>query len=152
MYINIIIILLTFLIYSTSPIRFSNKPVLYTINYNKLYNTIVYIIIIIELLYLLEYKFFNLYILVIPAFLSYIILDIIKQPHTIDDGSFNPPPKYISKSYILYIIILIALTYKIATTKNYYYSILIIIYIILLVLQFNYSACKYDLPITWNRL
>lgn len=152
MYINIFIILLTFIIYTTSPIRFSNKHILYNINYNKIYNTIVYIIIIIELIHLLEYPAFNLYILIIPAFLSYIILDIIKQPPTIDDGSFNIPPKYISKSYILYIIILITLTYKIATTKNYYYSILIIIYIILLLLQFNYSACKYDLPITWNRL
>lgn len=152
MYINIFIILLTFIIYTTSPIRFSNKPILYNINYNKIYNTIVYIIIIIELIHLLEYPAFNLYILIIPAFLSYIILDIIKQPPTIDDGSFNIPPKYISKSYILYIIILITLTYKIATTKNYYYSILIIIYIILFILQFNYSPCKYDLPITWNRL
>ena len=152
MYLNILIILLSLYIYTTTPIRFSNKHILYNINYNKLYNSIIYFIIIIELIHLLEYERFNLYILIITAFLSYIILDIIKQPSTIDDGSFNPPPKYISTSYIPYLILLIALINKIVITKNYYYLVLIIIYTLLLFRLFNYSACKYDLPITWNRL
>ena len=152
MYLNLIIILLSLYIYTTSPIRFSNKHILYTINYNKLYNTIIYFIIIIELLYLLEYEFFNLYILIIPTFLFYIILDIIKQPPIIDDDSFNPPSNYISKSYIPYLVILIALLYKTFITKNYYYLVLIITYIILFYKIFNYSACKYELPISWNRL
>jgi len=152
MYLNIFIILLSFYIYTSSPIRFSNKHILYNINYNKLYNTIIYFIIIIELIHLLEFQFFNLYILIVPAFLSYIIIDIIKQTHTIDDGSFNPPPNYISKSYVPYIVILITLVYKIVTTKNYNYLFLIIIYLILFYTIINYSACKYELPISWNRL
>jgi len=152
MYLNILIILLSFYIYTTSPIRFSNKHIIYNINYNKLYNTIIYFIIIIELIHLLEFQFFNLYILIVPTFLSYIIIDIIKQPHTIDDGSFNTPPNYISKSYIPYILILITLVYKIVTTKNYNYLFLIILYLILFHTIINYSACKYELPISWNRL
>ena len=100
----------------------------------------------------LEYEFFNLYILIVPVFLAYIIIDIIKQPHTINDGSFNPPPKYISKSYIPYIIILIILVYKIVSTKNYNYLVITILYLILFYTIINYSACKYELPISWNRL
>ena len=152
MYLNIFIIFLSLYIYTSSPIRFSNKSIIYNINYNKLFNTIIYIIIIIELIHLLEFEVFNIYILIVTIFLSYIIIDIIKQPPIIDDGSFNPPPKYISKSYIPYITILITLVYKIVTTNNYNYLFLIILYSILFYTIINYTACKYGLPISWNRL
>ena len=152
MYLNIFIIFLSLYIYTSSPIRFSNKSIIYNINYNKLFNTIIYIIIIIELIHLLEFEVFNIYILIVTIFLSYIIIDIIKQPPIIDNGSFNTPPKYISKSYIPYITILITLVYKIVTTNNYNYLFLIILYSILFYTIINYTACKYGLPISWNRL
>ena len=93
------------------------------------------------------------YWIILPFLLAYSILDIINQPIVIDDGSLNIPPKYLSKTYILHIILLGLLIYKFVISKyNYLGVINIILILILLILQIYYRSCTYELPNSWNRL
>ena len=153
MYFYILIILLIIIIYLISPIKFSGKQIIYTLNYNTTLFYLFNIIIFIELLQLYPkvplFKFW----IVIPCLLIYAILDIINQPVVFNDGSLNIPPKYLSKTYILHIIVLALLIYKFVTSNyNYLGSINIILILILLLLQIYYKSCSYELPNSWNRL
>jgi hypothetical protein len=152
MYLNFFIILISLIIFTQSPIRFSNKNVIYKYNYNTLYTILIYTILIIELLLLLEYPLFTIYLLIIPASLLYIIIDMIKTQPIKNSKSFNPPPKYLSKSYIIYLFIIALLVYKYINTQNKLNIILIVIHILLCIQIIKFSSCKYELPISWNSI
>jgi len=153
MYLNIIIILLILTIYLISPIKFSGKNIIYTLNYNTTLFYIFNTIIIIELLQLYSKVILFKYWIIIPYLLCYIILDILNPSIEINDGSLNIPPKYVSKSIIPYIILIILLVYNIMLNNyNYFGFINIILIVILLTLQLKYKSCYYELPNSWNRL
>ena len=153
MYLNIIIILLILTIYLISPIKFSGKNIIYTLNYNTTLFYIFNTIIIIELLQLYSKVILFKYWIIIPYLLCYIILDILNPSIEINDGSLNIPPKYVSKSIIPYIILIILLVYNIMLNNyNYLGFINIILIVILLTLQLKYKSCYYELPNSWNRL
>ena len=78
MYINFLIIILLINIYRINPIRYSNRCIGYKLNYNKLMLYILYITVIIELLQLhLNYLSpISKFLILIPAFIFYIIIDI----------------------------------------------------------------------------
>ena len=156
MYLNILLILLSVIIYLISPIKFSNKKILNKINYNTTFFYLFNIIILIELFQLYpKLKYW----IILPYIFLYAILDIINQPVVIKDDSLNLPPKYLSKSYVLHIIVIIVIIVSMYNSKNYeinYLNILnvlnIIIFLILLVLQYKYKPCKYNLPDSWYKL
>ena len=151
---NILIILLFIILFLQTPIRFSGKKIVYKLNYNLLTKYLLYIIIAIELyqLHLSNLKIYSNYLVILPAIICYIIIDIIHREPIIDDGSFNPPPKYVSKSNILYIILLILLIYKwVKGTNKIIESINILLLIIIYSLHHKFSPCKYNLPETWYK-
>ena len=153
MYINFLIIILLINIYRINPIRYSNRCIGYKLTYNKLMLYILYVTIIVELLQIHLYYLSSIstYLILIPAFIFYIIIDILDDEPVIDDGSFIPPPKHLSTSIFNYLIIVL-LIYNIIKSKNKYIaSINIIIIIVLFYQRNNYAACKYDLPITWSK-
>ena len=153
MYINFLIIILLINIYRINPIRYSNRCIGYKLNYNKLMLYILYITVIIELLQLhLNYLSpISKFLILIPAFIFYIIIDILYADPVIDDGSFIPPPKHLSTSKFNYLIMFL-LIYNIIISKNKYLAFINIIIIIALFYQrTKYAACKYDLPKTWSK-
>ena len=153
MYLNILIILIIIIIYLISPIKFSGKQIIYTLNYNTTLFYLFNIIILIELFQLYPKIQLFKYWIIIPYLTVYAILDIINQPIVIDDGLLNIPPKYVSKTYILHIIVIALLIYNfVLSNYNYLGAINIILVVILLVLQFYYKSCTYELPNSWNRL
>ena len=153
MYLNIIIIILILLTYLISPIKFSGKKFIYTLNYNTTLFYLFNIIVLIELLQLYSKVILFKYWIIIPYLLCYIILDILNPSIEINDGSLNIPPKYVSKSIIPYIILIILLVYNIMLNNyNYFGFINIILIVILLTLQLKYKSCYYELPNSWNRL
>ena len=153
MYLEILIILLILIIYLISPIKFSGKQIIYTLNYNTTLFYLFNIIILIELFQLYPKIQLFKYWIIIPYLTVYAILDIINQPIVIDDGLLNIPPKYVSKTYILHIIVIALLIYNfVLSNYNYLGAINIILVVILLVLQFYYNSCTYELPNSWNRL
>ena len=153
MYLDVLIILLILIIYLISPIKFSGKKIIYTLNYNTTLFYLFNIIILIELFQLYTKVTIFKYWIIIPYLIIYAILDIIKQPIVINDGLLNIPPKYLSKTYILHIIVIALLIYKfVLSNYNYLGSINIILILILLILQLYYKSCSYELPNSWNRL
>lgn len=153
MYLNILIILLILIIYLISPIKFSGKKIIYTLNYNTTLFYLFNIIILIELSQLYYKVLLFKYWIIIPFLLCYIILDIMNQHIVIDDGKLNIPPKYLSKTFIIHILLIILLGYNFMLTNyNYLGSINIILILILLILQIKYKSCYYELPNSWNRL
>lgn len=153
MYLNIIIIILILIIYLISPIKFSGKKIIYTINYNTTLFYLFNIIILIELLQLYSKILLFKYWIIIPFMLCYIILDIMKPQIEIDNGKLNIPPKYVFKSIIPHIILIILLVYNfILSNYNYLGLINIILIVMLSILQFKYRSCNYKLPNSWNRL
>ena len=153
MYLNILIILIIIIIYLISPIKFSGKQIIYTLNYNTTLFYLFNIIILIELFQLYPKIQLFKYWIIMPCVLFYAILDIIYQPIVIDDGLLNIPPKYVSKTYILHIIVIALLIYNfVLSNYNYFGAINIILVVMLLVLQFYYKSCTYELPNSWNRL
>ena len=153
MYINLLIIILLINIYRINPIRYSSRNIVYKINYNKLMLYILYITIIIELLQIHLYYLSSIskYLILIPAFIFYIIIDILDADPVIYDGSFIPPPKHLSTSRFNYLIMFL-LIYNIIKSKNKYIAYINIIIIIVLFYQrHKYAACKYDLPISWSK-
>jgi len=153
MYLNILIILLILITYLISPIKFSGKKIIYTLNYNTTLFYLFNIIILIELFQLYSKVVLFKYWIIIPSLLCYIILDIMNQPIEIDNGELNIPPKYLSKSIITHILLIIVLGYNIVLSNYNYLGIInIILIFILLILQFKYKSCYYELPNSWNRL
>ena len=153
MYIDILIILLILIIYLISPIKYSGKKVIYTLNYNTTLFYLFNILILIELFQLYTKVTLFKYWIIIPCLITYSILDIINQSIVIDDGSLNIPPKYLSRTYILHIIVLILLIYKLVISNyNYLGYINIILILLLFILQIYYKSCIYELPNSWNRL
>jgi hypothetical protein len=152
---NILIILLFIILFFKYPIRFSGKNIIYKLNYNLLSKYILYIILAIELyqLHISNLKQYSNYLIIVPAIICYIIIDIIHSKPIIDDGSLNPPPTYLSKSNILYVILLILLIYKLLKeTNKIIASINIIILIIIYSIYYKFSPCKYDLPNSWYKI
>jgi len=153
MYLNIIIIILILIIYLISPIKFSGKTIIYTLNYNTTLFYLFNIIILIQLLQLYSKIILFKYWIIFPFMLCYIILDIIKPIIEIDNGRLNIPPKNLSKSIIPHIILIIVLVYNlILSNYNYLGLINIVLIVILLILQLKYKSCYYELPNSWNRL
>ena len=153
MYINFLIIILLINIYRINPIRYSNRCIGYKLNYNKIMLYILYITIIVELLQIHLYYISSIstYLILIPAFIFYIIIDILNDEPVIDDGTFIPPPKHVSKSSFNYLIIVL-LIYNFIKSKNKYLTSINLIIIIVLFYQRNkYSTVKYDLPVTWSK-
>ena len=153
MNLDILIILLILIIYLISPIKFSGKQIIYTLNYNTTLFYLFNIIILIELIQLYPKVTLFKYWIILPYLTIYAILDIINQPIVINDGLLNIPPKYLSKTYILHIIVIALLIYKfVISNYNYIGSINIILILILLILQLYYKSCSYELPNSWNIL
>jgi hypothetical protein len=153
MYLNIIIIILILLTYLISPIKFSGKKFIYTLNYNTTLFYLFNIIVLIELLQLYSKVILFKYWIIFPFLLCYIILDIMKPTIEIDNGKLNIPPKYVSKSIIIHILLISMLCYNIMLTNYNYLGIMnIILIVILLILQLKYKSCYYELPNSWNRL
>ena len=153
MYINFLIIILLINKYRINPIRYSNRCIGYKLNYNKIMLYILYITIIVELLQIHLYYISSIstYLILIPAFIFYIIIDILNDEPVIDDGTFIPPPKHVSKSSFNYLIIVL-LIYNFIKSKNKYLTSINLIIIIVLFYQRNkYSTVKYDLPVTWSK-
>ena len=116
---------------------------------------LVFLIIAIELyqLHIGAFKIYSKYLVIVPAIICYIIIDIISGQPVIDDGSFNPPPKYISKSNLLYIILLGILIFNCLKQPNKIIASLnIVVLIIIYVIHRKFSPCKYDLPSSWSKL
>lgn len=155
MYINFLIIIVLIYLFRKSPIRFSNKKIYYKLNYNNLYLILLYITIILELIqiHLTHLRYISNYLIVLPAIIFYIIIDIIADKPVIDDNTFKPPPTFLSKSYILYIILLIILLSNVSESNYKYIAILnLIIVLILFIQRYKYANCKYNLPITWAKI
>ena len=139
MFLIILINILSILLFYKSPIRFSSKKI-YKLSINKLYIYLIYILIVIHSYSL--YKIIS-YKALIQLIISIFILNIIEKKNVIDDGSFNPPPNYISRNTILYLIMLMLLLYK----SSYY---IFGIYLFLFVQHYSYTTCIYNLPPSWN--
>ena len=155
MYINFLVIIVLIYLFRKSPIRFSNKKIYYKLNYNNLYLILLYITIILELIqiHLTHLRYISNYLIVLPAIIFYIIIDIIADKPVIDDNTFKPPPTFLSKSYILYIILLIILLSNVSESNYKYIAILnLIIVLILFIQRYKYANCKYNLPITWAKI
>jgi hypothetical protein len=155
MILNLLIILLFIILFLKFPIRFSGKTIIYKLNYNLMSKYLLYIIIAIELyqLHLSNLKMYSNYLVIVPAIICYIIIDIIHREHIIDDGSFNPPPKYVSKSNILYVILLIILIFNLVKQNNKIVaSVNIVILIIIYIIHRKFTPCKYNLPLSWSKL
>lgn len=153
MILNLLIILLFIIIFLKLPIRFSDKKILYKLNYNLLSKYVLFLIIAIELyqLHISTLKKYSKYLVILPAIIFYIIIDIIHKPPVIDDGSFNPPPKYISKSNLLYIIALIVLIFNWVKQNNKIVASLnIILLIVIYMTHTKFAPCKYNLPKSWS--
>ena len=90
---NVLIILLFIILFLQNPIRFSGKKIIYKLNYNLLTKYLLYIIIAIELyqLHLSNLKIYSNYLVILPAIICYIIIDIIHREPIIDDGSCTGP-------------------------------------------------------------
>ena len=155
MYINFLVIIVLIYLFRKNPIRFSNKKIYYKLNYNNLYLILLYITIILELIqiHLKHLRYISNYLIVLPAIIFYIIIDIIADKPVIDDNTFKPPPTFLSKSYILYIILLIILLSNVSESNYKYIAILnLIIVLILFIQRYKYANCKYNLPITWSKI
>ncbi len=111
---------------------------------------------------------------VIIVFIAAIFLFSMDDKIILNDNTFNPPPLSLSRkkkrNYIFIILVIIYIfsflleyyindTYDIAIdftpVKHLYYIFLargfgIILTLINLYLSFNFHACKYNLPDTWN--
>ena len=140
MFINIIINILSIILFYKSPIRFSSKKLIYKLNINKLYTYLIYTLIVIHSYSLYKIISFKC---VIQLFISIFIINIIDKTNVIDDDSFNPPPNYISRNTILYLIIILLLLYNF----SYY---LFGVYLFLFVQHYSYTTCIYELPQSWN--
>jgi hypothetical protein len=153
MILNLLTILLVIIIFLKLPIRFSEKKIIYKLNYNLLSKYVLFIIIAIELyqLHISSLKKYSNYLVILPAIICYIIIDIIHKPPVIDDGSFNPPPKYSSKSNLLYIIALIILIFNWLKQNNKIVASLnIILLIVIYMVHAKFAPCKYNLPKSWS--
>ena len=153
MILNLLTILLFIFVFFKIPIRFSEKTIIYKLNYNVLSKYLVLLIIAIELyqLHISTLKKYSNYLVILPIIIFYIIIDIIHRPPVIDDDSFNPPPKYISKSNLLYIIVLIVLIFNwLKQTNKIIASLNIILLIVIYMCHTKFAPCKYDLPSTWS--
>jgi hypothetical protein len=159
-----IIFILSFRLYKHSKIRFS---------YSK--HSIYYYIFMTVLLFNISYchlltTFYPLhpnltnywyYLLIIFGILA---INIIYHKPIINDNTFNPPPKFIKKSYkYTYITILTLILFNITTEyfkfkffntihKFLYFSFFInfIIFSYLFYHHKHFNSCKYNLPYTWN--
>lgn len=156
---NFIIIFLMLILFLISPIRFSNNNIIeskYNVSYNRIATYIINILVILELINI-YYKFplFKFWV-VIPYLFCYAIIDIIYSEPIVNNGKLNVPPKYVSKSYIIYIILLALLIYNIIETGSdnikYIGYVNIVLIFILLIIQYKYTSCKYNLPLTWDKL
>jgi hypothetical protein len=155
MILNLLIILLFIILFLKFPIRFSGKTILYKLNYNLMSKYLVFLIIAIELyqLHISTFKKYSKYLVIVPAIICYIIIDIISGQPVIDDGSFNPPPKYISKSNLLYIILLGILIFNCIKQPNKIIASLnIVVLIIIYIIHLKFAPCKYNLPSSWSKL
>jgi hypothetical protein len=152
---NILIILLFIILFLKFPIRFSGKNIIYKLNYNLISKYLIFIIIAIDLyqLHINNLKKYSKYLIIVPSIIFYIIIDIIHSKPIIDDGSLNPPPKYLSKSNILYIILLGILIYNLfKETNKLIASLNIIVLLIIYIIHRKFSPCKYELPPSWSKL
>jgi hypothetical protein len=153
MILNLLIILLFIIVFFKLPIRFSEKKIIYKLNYNLMSKYLILLIIAIELyqLHISTLKKYSKYLVIVPAIILYIIIDIISGQPVIDDGTFNPPPKYISKSNLLYIILLGILIFNwIKQPNKIIASLNIIVLIIIYIIHRKFAPCKYNLPSTWS--
>jgi hypothetical protein len=147
------------ILFLISPIRFSNNNIIestYNVSYNRIATYVIHILVILELINI-YYKFplFKFWV-VLPYLFFYAIIDIIYRDPIVKNGKLNVAPKYILKSYIIHIIILALMIYKIVETGSdnikYIGYVNVILIIILLIHQYKYSSCKYNLPSTWDKL
>jgi len=153
MILNLLTILLFIILFLKCPIRFSGKKIIYKLNYNLLSKYILFLIIAIELyqLHISTLNKYSNYLVILPIIIFYIIIDIIHKPPVIDDGSFNPPPKYLSKSNLLYIIALIILILNWLKQNNKILgSLNLILLIVIYTTHIKFASCKYNLPSTWS--
>ena len=147
------------IVFIISPIRFSNINIIkssYDLSYNRISTYLINIIVILELINMYyNYPIINFGVIIIYIFM-YAIIDIVYREPIINNNRLNIPPKYISKSYIIHILILGLLIYKLISYKTnglkYLAIINIIIFGILLYLQSKFVSCKYNLPNTWSKL
>ena len=150
MILNLLTILLFIVVFFKIPIRFSEKKIIYKLNYNLLSKYLLFILIAIELyqLHISTLKKYSNYLVILPAIIFYIIIDIIHKPPVIDDGSFNPPPKYSSQSNLVALIILIFNFLK--QTNKIIASLNIILLIVIYMAHTKFAPCKYGLPKSWS--
>ena len=155
MILNLLIILLFIFVFFKIQIRFREKKIIYKLNYNLLSKYLLFLIIAIELyqLHTRSFKKYSNYLVIVPAIICYIIIDIISGQPVIDDGSFNPPPKYVSKSNLLYILLLGILIFNwIKQPNRILASLNIVVLIIIFIIQQKFSPCKYNLPSSWSKI
>jgi len=169
----VIITLLSTYTYIQNPIRFSSRYLLnygsIKFNYSNLFNSLKYIIIILNLLlgYLLSISspiFLSFkYWFVLLILLNFIVIYEMKSEPVIDDGSFNLAPNYVNTKKKYHIIILLLLVYHLVTDASVLKSlnmkmlvlwlmivVNIIINSVLLIKKQNYSTCYYKLPVSWT--
>jgi len=150
--------LLNILKYIRNPINYSSKELFFITNHNL--NFFLEILIIIcftinieNLLHpILLNKNTNPNFIYILPIINILILIYYKRKPIIDKTKFYLPPKNISSSITLILILnIICLSTLLYYTKNNLLYPIIVINIYQLHNNFNFSACKFDLPSTFNK-
>ncbi len=155
----LILCLITYILnlvkYFKNPINYSNKEIYFTSYHNVLFALEMIILICLTMFFK---SILELYVPIRPKYmyialvLTFLIILTYKRKPIVDDSKFFLPPETISKGLkpilIINIICILGLIYM---TQDYYLYPIVIINIYLFVLNYNFSACKFNLPNTFNK-
>jgi len=156
----LIIYILIFIGYDREPIKYSNKRFLNIITYNRLYQILIYLVLILH-------TFFGIYLSTNYPFVPYIrkywnystfligliVINSLNKKPIEDPSKFYIPQNNNNKnlSFIYTLIVILCISSLIIIYKSNLPCILIgVIYLIKTILNRNYATCKYNLPKTFR--
>lgn len=155
LFLCLITYILNLLKYFRNPVNFSNKN-LYFISHHNICFAIEIIILICFTMFLREIAIFYLpfekkYIY-IPIIIAFLLIITYKRKPIIDKSKFVFPPRTISSGLnIILILNIICLIALITMTKNKYLTPILLGNFYFLILNYNFSACSFELPNSFNK-